>query len=126
MNEAEWAEFWRDGRDEELTYYARRGDVGPLVAHLEQGGEISPNLRAFLIAHLRGEIKRGLGGTPVKAHRDRNAEIANKVWMAAYLDGKTLYAAQREYLERNPSMNRETLESICKRWGVTAKSVQKQ
>ena len=126
MTEDEWDAFWREGRDDELIYYAQRGDVAPLVEHLEQGGEVSPKLRAFFIAHLRGEIRRGRGGTPVKAQRDREAGIANAVWMAAYLGEKTLYAAQREYLDRNPDMNADTLKSICRRWGVTGKSVQKQ
>ena len=126
MTEDEWEAFWREGDVEVLIYYAERGDVAPMVAHLEKGEEISPTMRAFLIRHLRGEIQRGPGATPVKADRDRNAEIANAVWLAAYLDGKSLYAARREYLETHPDMDSETLKSICKSWGVTGKSIRRQ
>src|SRR5690606_7778657 len=114
MTDEELEAFFDAGEAAELGWYAERGDVRPLGEHIEAGSELGPEIRAFLVRLLYGEVKRKRGGAPVKASRDRNANIAMQVWMLARLgnDGKgmTLYAAQEECRARLGGMPRKTIE----------------
>ncbi|MCR9151911.1 MAG: hypothetical protein NXH83_17225 [Rhodobacteraceae bacterium] len=108
-----------------LVAWAEQGDPLPLVRYIEEGGAIGPTIRAFLSRHLRGEISKKPGNPKEKANHDRRSEVAMLIWMDCFFSGKSLYSAQEEFLRDNPKMNRKTLESYCREFGVTGKSVER-
>lgn len=88
---------------------ALEGDWEVLAQHLERGGRISQPQREFLIAVLRGEVKR-------PKHRPRKEATAEGGEDIAYfvLDAK-----------RNGTRAGKATEAAAKHFGVTTRTVQR-
>jgi hypothetical protein len=98
---------------------AERHDWRELARHIASGGEITPEIRKFIVAVLRGEVTRPKKRPPSSAAVDRHLTVATFVFLARRFGIKnaTQKAAQKYYLDHR------SVQRILK--GVAASSVKK-
>jgi hypothetical protein len=88
---------------------ALRGDWDALAQHLERGGRITQRQREFLIAVLRGEVKR-------PKHRPGRGATVEKGEAIAYFV---------EDAKRNGTRAGKAVEAAAKHFAVTTRTVQR-
>jgi|GEM_PF-4690591 len=105
-----------------LLFDAQIGHLTPLANHIENGGNIDSEMRKFLSAYLRGEVKWKRGTKRTVAQRNREAKcqmLVNGIrkMESIYLERTVSeYEAMKKYIEwYEPQMDPETLKTYMKK-----------
>lgn len=98
------------------TLHALSGDCKPLANYFEEGGELLPCMREFLVGHLRGDFRFGPGRRRTFEQKQRDLEIGDDVRFYQEVLKVSRAKAIERYLDDNPDVNRDTLKSTLKRY----------
>ncbi len=94
---------------------AQAGELEPLAAFLEEGYQLDPNLREWLVAYLRGKIKwppgKRISVDQIKADVQLAIEIKRLIEKYDFKQSDAISL----YLDNNPDVNSETLKKQLKR-----------
>lgn len=98
-----------------LAMAAWGGDIEPFARYIEAGGELGSEARAFLADHLRGKAKPRRGNRRLQVNADTRSAATIEIRMTQFLERCSEYEAISRYLEKHPSLPRETVRSWLKR-----------
>ncbi|HDR28859.1 hypothetical protein [Rhodovulum sp.] len=106
----------------DILWRAMDGEVEPMAKHIEAGGDLPPDFRAFLAAHLRNELPKRPGNKRTFSQVQMEAGIVSQIRYIMRIMGCSAYKAQKLYLQMHPSMNEETLKTYWKKSRRRAKN----
>lgn len=103
--------------------HAMSGNLNALASYLESGGEVSHEIRDFLVSYLRKGLNFGPGNRRTYAQVSMELGIISDITTAMRHFGISRYKATKVYLAINPHLNEETIKSYLKKNSAVAEKV---